>query len=613
MNQGNIPAGYWRRLAWSLEGTAEGSKSICYSIQSINGGTASVTRTVIVDGTNPTNWQGFLPDWTNDPTPNCSIQVQDALSGLNTSELYYWYWTAATGTRGTFACTTSAANGSTALERITATDVPFNQEGGTGQNQVYFRAYDRAGNFSDSGWQTVKIDLTAPQDWRNFTVTSVGGTGLTPTCTVQVRDVLSGLSVSAGAYYRFSRDGGSTWSSFYRASITGSDGTTAFQTLTATNVPFNQQSATQNKIQFAVRDVAGNWGYSPQYTVATKYTTTLELQNASGTIGQTVTLQATLRRVSDNAVLSGKTVSFSVEGSPVGSATTNDSGVAKRTWTVTAGTLGDVSISASFAGDSAYHPSSDTATFRRYADTVVTVSNVSGKRGETVTLTAKLTRKHDGALIINRMLRFKVDGIVVGSALTNIGGVASVAYTIPNDASIGAHQILVEFAGDDPLNPSKGTGTLHVAPTIHVVSGRVYLQDYSADPTDTSVTSEIREPGSTTPVETHIVLLDGNLYAFGTTLEGTYDLAAKASHWLRQTRQRIAIRGDVTVNFSLINGDVDGDNEVTLFDFGELVAAFGSLPGDSNWNANADLDGDEEVTLFDFGILVRNFGVIGDD
>ena len=50
-----------------------------------------------------------------------------------------------------------------------------------------------------------------------------------------------------------------------------------------------------------------------------------------------------------------------------------------------------------------------------------------------------------------------------------------------------------------------------------------------------------------------------------------------------------------------------------LFDFGQLVAAFGSLPGDSNWNANADLDGDEEVTLFDFGILVRNFGVIGDD
>jgi hypothetical protein len=44
-----------------------------------------------------------------------------------------------------------------------------------------------------------------------------------------------------------------------------------------------------------------------------------------------------------------------------------------------------------------------------------------------------------------------------------------------------------------------------------------------------------------------------------------------------------------------------------------MVAAFGSLPGDSNWNPSADLDGDDEVTLFDFGILVRNFGMIGDD
>jgi hypothetical protein len=42
-----------------------------------------------------------------------------------------------------------------------------------------------------------------------------------------------------------------------------------------------------------------------------------------------------------------------------------------------------------------------------------------------------------------------------------------------------------------------------------------------------------------------------------------------------------------------------------------LVAAFGSVPGDSTWNPNADLDGDEEVTLQDFGILVKNFGLVG--
>jgi hypothetical protein len=71
--------------------------------------------------------------------------------------------------------------------------------------------------------------------------------------------------------------------------------------------------------------------------------------------------------------------------------------------------------------------------------------------------------------------------------------------------------------------------------------------------------------------------------------------------------------GLVGLYVTLPNGDIDGDNEVTLFDFGELVAAFGSLPGDSNWNPNADLDGDEEVTLLDFGILVKNFGATGDE
>jgi hypothetical protein len=37
------------------------------------------------------------------------------------------------------------------------------------------------------------------------------------------------------------------------------------------------------------------------------------------------------------------------------------------------------------------------------------------------------------------------------------------------------------------------------------------------------------------------------------------------------------------------------------------------MPGDANWSPMADLDGDEEVTLFDFGVLVRNFGMIGDE
>jgi hypothetical protein len=42
-----------------------------------------------------------------------------------------------------------------------------------------------------------------------------------------------------------------------------------------------------------------------------------------------------------------------------------------------------------------------------------------------------------------------------------------------------------------------------------------------------------------------------------------------------------------------------------------LTDAFGSVPGDPNWNPDADLDGDDEVSLLDFGILTSHFGEIG--
>lgn len=94
---------------------------------------------------------------------------------------------------------------------------------------------------------------------------------------------------------------------------------------------------------------------------------------------------------------------------------------------------------------------------------------------------------------------------------------------------------------------------------------------------------------------------------------GTYNIAFRANHWLRKIIQNVNVSSVTNLNVALSNADVDGDNEVTLFDFGQLVAAFGSIARDTNFTFNADLDGDLEVTLFDFGILVRNFGMMGDE
>ncbi|MCS6951106.1 MAG: dockerin type I domain-containing protein, partial [bacterium] len=145
------------------------------------------------------------------------------------------------------------------------------------------------------------------------------------------------------------------------------------------------------------------------------------------------------------------------------------------------------------------------------------------------------------------------------------------------------------------------------------VSGQVELQDFGGDLTQVPITIEIRQDGNVVRTETLTLDAQGG-YTLSNLTPGTYDLAFKASHWLRRVVTVEVVSSDVLgVSVSLVNGDVDGDNDVSLLDFGELVAAFGSVPGDANWNAEADLDGDGDVSLMDFSVLVRNFGEVGEE
>ena len=148
------------------------------------------------------------------------------------------------------------------------------------------------------------------------------------------------------------------------------------------------------------------------------------------------------------------------------------------------------------------------------------------------------------------------------------------------------------------------------------------------------LTLEFRQPGTTNVLFRKSIALNvhteaGGAFKLNNIPAGTYDIAVKSyvqdrfgehyefSHWLRAVARDVVVSpngtGSVVVNLHLLNADADNDNEVTLFDFGLLVQAFGALRGDANWNQAVDFDGDEEITLFDFGILVQNFGMVGED
>ncbi|MCS7311022.1 MAG: hypothetical protein NZ741_12465, partial [Armatimonadetes bacterium] len=146
------------------------------------------------------------------------------------------------------------------------------------------------------------------------------------------------------------------------------------------------------------------------------------------------------------------------------------------------------------------------------------------------------------------------------------------------------------------------------------VGGRIVLEDYNGDQTAQLITVELRQDGNL--IRTRLVFLDPQgRYSLDNIAPGVYELAFKASHWLRRVVSVAVVSSDVTdVDVSLVNGDIDGDNEVSLADFGALVVAFGSMLGDEGWwNEDADLDGDGEVVFSDFDILLRNFGAVGDE
>ncbi len=216
-------------------------------------------------GTSPGSWGTWLPNWwTTDTTPDCTIPVTDAMNGLDVSTAQYQYSINGGSTWSTWAAATcTGSDGTTSQQTLTAAGVPFVNSGTL--NKIRFRVTDMAGLTGTSDIYNIWVDGVAPGSWTAFSPTVVNNT-LTPDCTVKVTDATSGLAVSS-AEYQYSINGGSSWSSWTAAGCTGTSGTTAQQTLTANDVPFQQNSTTLNKIRFRITDTAGLTGTTGIYTV----------------------------------------------------------------------------------------------------------------------------------------------------------------------------------------------------------------------------------------------------------------------------------------------------------------------------------------------------------
>jgi hypothetical protein len=64
----------------------------------------------------------------------------------------------------------------------------------------------------------------------------------------------------------------------------------------------------------------------------------------------------------------------------------------------------------------------------------------------------------------------------------------------------------------------------------------------------------------------------------------------------------------VMAQFDFLPGDINYDGKVSLADLVELARAYGSRPGDPNWDPNADIDHNGVVGLADLVILAQHYG-----
>ncbi|MBS1704575.1 MAG: S8 family serine peptidase [Armatimonadetes bacterium] len=149
--------------------------------------------------------------------------------------------------------------------------------------------------------------------------------------------------------------------------------------------------------------------------------------------------------------------------------------------------------------------------------------------------------------------------------------------------------------------------------TMKTVIGHITLNDLGGSSYGHAAMITLRPTGNAARTEVHPTILqpDGT-YTVTTNLSGNADIFAKVSHWLQKGQYNVTTSAVTTANFSLINGDVDEDDAVTVFDYLELSDAFDTVWGGDSWNERADLDRDEQVTVFDYLILANNFDRVGD-
>ena len=246
---------------------------------------------------------------------------------------------------------------------------------------------------------------------------------------------------------------------------------------------------------------------------------------------------------------------------------------------------------------------------------------LSGTSGGSVLPLSQVLQAGDGERVLLPDVRVAAGNDLLGGAVYVEDGDSALAIRVPTNPAVPWIEgdrvtvlgTLSTQGGERVLIPSAMRLVGVELPSNRALQLQVEWEQWAGDSVPVQV-DVLRRDGS--PVKRYLLTPDSAgvlaLPKDGTIFPGWYDVRVKSAHWLSTRLRGVFLPSMGRAGVRLRNGDVDGDNEVSLLDFAALVGAFGTSRGSIGWDPNADLDGDGEVTLSDFGILVSNFGLSGE-
>jgi hypothetical protein len=179
-------------------------------------------------------------------------------------------------------------------------------------------------------------------------------------------------------------------------------------------------------------------------------------------VGSMASLYAYFRTLPDMTPQAGKTVTFKIDGTAVGSMTTDGSGVARYPYDTHGMTIDSHTIRCEFAGDAQVAAGYGEAPLTILpAAPYIWVAHRLAPAGSVVDLYAYFRTLPDRVEQPAKLLVFQIDGTVVGSALTDAQGKAHFPYDTTGVAK-GDYTIQCLFAGDATVASGSGEAKLRI-------------------------------------------------------------------------------------------------------------------------------------------------------